>query len=70
MVVASLREEELTRRDIQEALRRARYITGSVKESEDKNANMSMDFPMQEDYEQELAEAWLISTATNSTQKR
>ena len=31
---------------------------GSVEVSEDKNANMAMDVPIEEDYEQELAEVW------------
>ena len=59
MIVSSSREEGLTRRDTHEALRtRGRYYVGSVEESEDKNANTSMDVPSEEDYEQELAEAW------------
>ena len=41
MIVSCLREEELTRRDIHEAVMpRGRYCCGSVEESEDKNANM------------------------------
>ena len=59
MITSFLSEEESTRRDIQEALRTSgRYYMGSVQESEDKNANMAMDVPIEEDYEQELAEAW------------
>ena len=30
----------------------------SVEETEDKNANRAMDLPIEEDCEQELAEAW------------
>ena len=37
---------------------RGRYNYGSVQESEDKNANMAMDVPIEEDDEQEPAEAW------------
>ena len=46
-------------RRLHEALRtRGRYYIGGVEESEDKNANMAMDVPAEEDYEQELVEAW------------
>ena len=37
---------------------RGRYCIGSVDESEDQNANMAKDVPLEEDYEQELIEAW------------
>ena len=58
MIVRSLREEG-SRRDTHEALRtRGRYYIGNVEESKDKNANIAMDVPNEEDYEQELAEAW------------
>ena len=59
MIMSSWSEEELTRRDTQEALRtRGRYYIGSVEESEDNNASMVMDVPSEEDYEQGLAEGW------------
>ena len=55
MIVSCLSGEESTRRDIQEALRTSgRYYIGSVEERENKNANMAMDVPTEEDYEQEL----------------
>ena len=58
MIVSCLRGEELTRRDIHEAvMARGRYYFGSVEESGDKNANIAMYVPIEEDYEQELAEA-------------
>ena len=59
MIASCLREEELTRRDIREAvMTRGRFHLGSVGESEDKNANPAMYVPIEEDYEQEMAEAW------------
>ena len=59
VIVCCLREEELTGRDIHDAvMTRGRYYFGSVEENEDKNANMALDVPIEEDYEQELAEAW------------
>ena len=59
MVASCLREEELTRRDTQKAvMTRGRYYLASVEESEEQNANMAMDVPIEEDHEQELAEAW------------
>ena len=52
MVVSCLCEAELTRRDIHEAATtRGRYDVGSVEENENKNANMAMDVPIDEDYE-------------------
>ena len=58
MIVSCLREEELTRRDIHEALMtRGRYYLVSVEESVDKNANVAMDVPIEEDCEQQHAEA-------------
>ena len=58
-VVSCLSGEKSTRRDVQEALRtRGKNYIRSVEESEDKNANMAMDVPAEEDYEQELVEAW------------
>ena len=51
--------EELTRRYIHDAMKtRGRYCIGSVEESVDKNANMAMYVQIEEDYEQELTEAW------------
>ena len=38
--------------------RRGRYYLGIVEENDNKNANMAMDVPFEEDYEQKLAEAW------------
>ena len=59
MIVNCLREEDLSRRDIHEAvMTRGSYYLGIVEESEDKNANMALDVPIEEDYEQELAETW------------
>ena len=53
MIVSCSREEELTRRGIHETLRtRGRCCIGSVEESEDKNANIAMDVPVEEDCEQ------------------
>ena len=53
MIVSCLSGEESRRRDIQEALRtRGTYYMGSVEEK------MAMDVPTEEDYEQELMEAW------------
>ena len=58
MAVSCLRVEELTRRDIhEEATTRGRYDVGSVEEEDNKNVNMAMDVPIEEDYEQKLAEA-------------
>ena len=58
MVVRCLCEAELTRRDIPEAVTtRGRYDVGSVEENENKNANMAMDVPIDENYELKLAEA-------------
>ena len=37
---------------------RESYYIGSVEETKDKNANMAMDVRSEEEYEQELAEAW------------
>ena len=36
---------------------RRRYYYGSVEESDDMEANMAMDVPIEEDYEQDLVEA-------------
>ena len=56
----------VTRRDIHEDL----TIRGrSVEESDDKNANMAMDVPVEQDHERELAQAWMTSTVKNMTQK-
>ena len=59
VMVSCLSEEELTRRDIHEAVvTRGKYFFGNVEDSEDKNATMVMDVPIKEDFEQELARAW------------
>ena len=51
MIVSFLREEEVTRRDIHEALTtRGRHCLESVEESDDKDADVAMDVPMG-DYE-------------------
>ena len=70
MIVSFLREEEVTRRDIHEALTtRGRHCFGSVEESDVKDANMAMDVPM-EDYE---LSSWqkrgMTLTVKNLTQK-
>ena len=58
MIASCLREEEVTRRNIHEHLTtRWRYYLGSADESDDKDANMATNVPIEEDYEQELAEA-------------
>ena len=54
-----MRQEVLTKRNIHGTVTtRGRYYFGSVQENENKNANMVMNVPMEEDHEQELAEAW------------
>ena len=59
MVVSCWCEVELTRIEIHEAVTiRGRYYLGSVEENDNKNANMAIDVPFEEDYEQKLAEAW------------
>ena len=59
MVVSFLCEEEVTRREIHEEwTTRRRYDFGSIEESDDKDANMAMHVPLEENYEQELVEAW------------
>ena len=59
MVVSYLRQVELTRREIHEAvMTRGGYDVGSIEENDNKNVNMAMDVPIEEDYEQKLAEAW------------
>ena len=60
MIVGCLGAEEVTRRNIHEALttRGRRYYFGSAEESNDKDVSMAMYVPTQEDHEDELTEAW------------
>ena len=53
MIMSCLREKELTRGDVHEAvMTRGRCYLGSAEENEDENANMAMDVPVEEDCEQ------------------
>ena len=66
MIMSCVCEEKLTRGDVHEAvMTRGRYYLGSIKENEDKRANMAMDVPIEEDYEQELAKPGTTLTAKN-----
>ena len=59
MIVSCLRVEVPTKRNHHGTVTtRERHYFGSVEETENKDANVAVDFPMEEDYEQELAEAW------------
>ena len=50
MIMSWLREEELTRRDVHEAvMTRERYYLVSIDENEDKNVMTAMDVPIEED---------------------
>ena len=58
MILSCSREEKLTKGAVHETSRmRGRYYMGSVEESGGKNANMAMDVPIEEDYDQQLTKA-------------